>query len=143
MSFWDILHLALRNLRQAKLRATLTTQTGIAWHFTVPAVNDSSCIPDADGEVVCSLPHRYAPATDTIKYHWVVRGLPPPYLQTIEDSAWVARGERVSKFYQDWRTPWHLGVVTQHWFSREAVWPMSAHHVESKRVNRFFVVRDW
>jgi ABC-type lipoprotein release transport system permease subunit len=25
MSFWDILHLALRNLRQAKLRATLTT----------------------------------------------------------------------------------------------------------------------
>src|ERR671918_2465535 len=25
MGFWDILHLALRNLRQAKLRATLTT----------------------------------------------------------------------------------------------------------------------
>src|SRR3954466_12780221 len=25
MSFWDILHLALRNLRQAKLRAFLTT----------------------------------------------------------------------------------------------------------------------
>lgn len=124
------------------LRATLTPQTGIAWHLTIPAVNDSACAPDSMGEVVCSLPHRYAPATDSVTYHWMVYGLPPPYLRMFEDSTRHARGERVSRFYQDWRTTWHLGVATQHWFSREAA-PPQAHRNESARVNRFFVVRDW
>ena len=40
MSFFDILHLALRNLRQAKLRAVLTTMgviVGVAVIVTITA----------------------------------------------------------------------------------------------------------
>lgn len=126
------------------LRATLTPQTGIAWHLTVPAVNDSACAPDSTGEVVCTLPSRRAPASDTVMYHYLVIGLPPPYQREFGDSAWVARGERISRSYQAWAVPWlREGVVTQHWLSRSAVWPMEPHRVESKRRSLYVFIRSY
>lgn len=110
--------------------------SGIAWHLTVPAVNDSSCSPDSTGEVVCVGPHRYVAATDTITYHWTVG--------TLEDSMRVARGEHLSLFYPFPRIPWRQEFKgTQHWFSRAASWPMEAHYVESKRVSRLFWIKDY
>src|SRR5688572_1243510 len=44
MSVWDILHLALRNLRQAKLRATLTTR-GAMVGVSVLATSASVALP--------------------------------------------------------------------------------------------------
>lgn len=127
-----------------RVSSPATMGTGIAWHLTVPAVNDSACGPDELGEVVCTLPHRYAPATDTIQYHWAVWGLPPPFLPYVEDSTWVARGQRVSGFYPSWVAPWRRSAhLTQHWFSRAAVWPMEPHRVESVRVNKLLLITNY
>lgn len=128
------------------LRATEHPQmtiTGIAWHCTVPTFNDSACVADSAGEVACVNPPRRATATDSVWYHWLVVGLPPPYLYIMEDSTRVARGQVISKTYGTWpATQWHIGQLTQHWISRDAALP-ELHRMESRRYSRFMRIGEY
>ena len=104
------------------------TVTGIAWHFTVPAFNDSS---------QCSgwIP-RLVPASDSVTYHWQVYGLPIPYVWHLEDSMRVARRDSVRKFYAAWIDK---NYITKHWLSRTSGDPPEYVPVCDKRARRMLM----
>lgn len=120
----------------------VTTPTAIAWHCTVPAFNDSSVSVDSLGDVVYTPPHRYALASDSVWYHSLVIGLPPPYQREYQDSAFVARGDRISRRIETWSQPWQrLGHLTIHWITRSPEWPMSPQYNRGQGRSLYVLIR--